>query len=305
MLSSERIILVTGASGQLGRELLLPRVLPTGIRIVGVDRAACDVADADAVQRCFALHRPAIVINAAAYTAVDRAESESARAFAVNADGPAHLAAACAAADIPLLHVSTDYVFDGSKATPWCREDATAPLGVYGAGKLAGENAVRAVCARHLILRTSWVFGQHGNNFVRTMVRLAKTRDALRVVADQRGGPTWTGDIAAELLALALRHLDGETLAWGTWHYAGAPVTSWYDFACTIIDEAIAAGLLTRRTPVHAITTAEFPTPVRRPANSAFDMRATTQALGIVAADWRVGLRHVLAGWRRDGVRFD
>ncbi len=306
MSSGDRIILVTGAAGQLGRELLLlSRALPAGVRIIGVERATCDVADPEAVRRCIALHRPVVVINAAAYTAVDRAEAERARAFAVNADGPAHLAAACADAGIPLFHVSTDYVFDGSKATAWRVDDKTAPLGVYGASKLAGEHAVRAACAQHLVLRTSWVFGQHGNNFVRTMVRLAATRDVLRVVADQRGSPTWTGDIAAELLALAVRHLDGEELAWGIWHYTGAPATNWYDFAGVIVDEAIASGLLARRTPVQAITTAEFPTPARRPVNSVLDMSTTTQALGIVASDWRVGLRRVLAGWRRNGVRFE
>ncbi len=305
MSSGDRIILVTGAAGQLGRELLLSPARSAGVRIIGVERATCDVADREALRRCIALHRPVVVINAAAYTAVDRAEAERARAFAVNADGPAYLAAACAEVGIPLFHVSTDYVFDGSKATPWRIDDETVPLGVYGASKLAGEIAVRFACERHLVLRTSWVFGQHGNNFVRTMVRLAATREVLRVVGDQRGGPTWTGDIAAELLALAVRHLDGESLAWGTWHYAGAPATSWYEFACTIVDEAVAIGLLARRTPVQAIATHEFPTPTRRPANSVLDMSETTQALGIVASDWRVGLRRVLAGWRHDGVRFD
>jgi len=299
-----KTILVTGAKGQLGRDLLLSRGLPATVRLVGVDRTTCDIADQSAVARCFAEFRPAVVINAAAYTQVDRAESESARAFAVNADGSAHLAAACAAAGIPLLHVSTDYVFDGSKATPWGIADPVAPLGVYGASKLAGEVAIRSVHAQHLILRSSWVFGQHGNNFVRTMVRFAAIRDALRVVADQRGGPTWTGDIAAALLVLAVRYLDGESLPWGTYHYAGQPATTWHGFAEAIIDEAVAAGLLMRRTPVQPISTAEFPTPTRRPANSVFDMGETVRVLGIVPADWRVGLRQVLAGWRRDGVRF-
>lgn len=296
-------ILVFGAAGQLGSDLLSAQRLD-GLRMVGVNSADGDITDAAAVARCFAQHRPALVINAAAYTAVDRAESEPARAFAVNAEGPAHIAAACTQADIPLFHISTDYVYDGSKATPWRCEDATAPLGVYGASKLAGENAVRAVCARHLILRTSWVFGQHGNNFVRTMLRLAATREQLRVVADQRGCPTHTGDLATVLLALAQRHCDGASLPWGTWHYCGAPTTTWADFARVIVDEALAVGLLTRRTPVQSIATRDYPLPAPRPLNSVLDMTATTQALGIVASDWRVGLRRVLAGWRREGLRF-
>lgn len=303
MTAPGRVVLVTGARGQLGSELLAATA-PAGLRLAGVDRDACDIADAQAVARAFAAHRPALVINAAAYTAVDRAESEPARALAVNAEGPRHLAQACEAAGIPLFHVSTDYVFDGSKPQPWCVDDATAPLGVYGASKLAGEQAVRAACRRHLVLRTSWVFGAHGNNFVRTMVRLAATRDELRVVADQHGGPTWTGDLARELLALAARHAAGEPLPWGTWHYAGAPATSWCGFARVIIDEAVAAGLLPRAVPVRAIGTADYPTPARRPANSVLDMAQTGAALGIAQPDWRAGLRHVLARWRDDGVGF-
>lgn len=298
-------ILVTGAGGQLGRDLLLAGARVTGVRIVGVDRAACDLREPLAVMRALERHRPAVVINAAAYTLVDRAETERELAFAVNRDGARHLAAACATTGVPLLHVSTDYVFDGSKATPWRVDDPVSPLGVYGASKLAGELAIRETHTRHIVLRTSWLFGQHGNNFVRTMVRYGAVRDELRVVADQRGGPTWTGDLAAELLALAQRHIAGERLAWGTHHYAGQPATTWHAFACAIVDEAFAIGLLPRRTPVRAITTAEFPTPTRRPANSVFDMDETRRLLGIAAPDWRVGLRRVLAGWRRDGLPGD
>lgn len=297
------VVLVTGAHGQLGRELLAARV--DGLRLVGVDRASCDIADPAAVARTFAEHRPALVINAAAYTAVDRAESEPALAQAGNADGPRHLAQACETAGIPVFHVSTDYVFDGSKDSPWLVDDVVAPLGVYGASKLAGERHVRETCRQHLVVRTSWVFGAHGNNFVRTMVRLAATRDALRVVADQRGGPTWTGDLARELLALAHRHLRGEALPWGTWHYAGQPATTWCEFARVIIAEAHAAGLLARTVPVDAISTADYPTPARRPANSVLDMARTCAVLHISQPDWRDGLRAVLARWRDDGVRFD
>lgn len=299
-----KTILVTGANGQLGRELLAMAPAFPSLHCTGVDRGACDISDAAAVRRAFENVRPALVINAAAYTQVDRAESDAARAYAVNRDGAMHLAQACAAARVPLFHVSTDYVYDGSKATAWHVGDAVAPLGVYGASKLAGEIAVREARVPHVILRTSWVFGEHGSNFVRTMLRFGAVRDELRVVADQRGGPTWTGDLAAALLALASRHLDGEALCWGTYHYAGQPATTWHGFAQAIIAEGHAAGLLPRLTPVRAIATADFPTPARRPANSLLAMDDTLRQLHLPAPDWRVGLRRVLANWRRNGTRF-
>lgn len=299
-----KTILVTGANGQLGRELLTMQPAVPGVRLVGVERSDCDISNAEAVMATMDRVRPAVVINAAAYTQVDRAETEVERAFSVNRDGPRHLALACAAVRVPLLHVSTDYVYDGSKATPWCVGDPVAPLGVYGASKLAGEIAVREALSQHVILRTSWVFGAHGNNFVRTMLRFAAVRDELRVVADQRGGPTWTGDLAAALLAIAARHLAGETLAWGTYHYSGQPATTWQGFAEAIIADGYAMGLLPRKTPVRAIRTADFPTPARRPANSVLAMDDTMQQLRLPPPDWRAGLRRVLAGWRRDGVRF-
>jgi dTDP-4-dehydrorhamnose reductase len=299
-----KTILITGANGQLGRELLAMAPAYGSLEVVGVDRQQCDISDAASVSRCFGAVRPALVINAAAYTQVDRAESDVARAYAVNRGGARHLAQACADDGVPLLHVSTDYVYDGSKATPWHVGDVVAPLGVYGASKLAGEMAVREARLPHVILRTSWVFGEYGNNFVRTMLRLATVRDELRVVADQRGGPTWTGDLAAALLAVAQRHLDGGTVHWGTYHYAGQPATTWHGFAQTVVAEGFAAGLLPRLTPVRAIATSDFPTPAHRPANSVLDMAETQRHLHLPAPDWRVGLRQVLANWRRNGTRF-
>lgn len=288
-------ILVVGAGGQVGREL----VQRAGSRrLSGVDRAGLDITDAAAVVQAIRRSSARVVINAAAYTAVDKAERETAAAFAANRDGPATLARACAEAGAVLLHLSTDYVFDGSAAQAYQEHDPAAPLGVYGQSKWEGEQAIRAASPQHLILRVAWVFGAHGNNFVRTMLRLGRERDTLRVVADQRGAPTHAGAIAEVLLELADRVLGGEVLPWGTYHYTGAPVTTWHGFAEAIFDEALAAEMITRKPQVEPITTDEYPTPARRPANSALDMTQLGAQLGITAAPWRDGLRETLQQWR-------
>lgn len=285
-------ILVTGANGQVGRELLRHAgELP----VHGLERSGLDITDAAAVNALLERERPRLVINAAAYTAVDKAESDSAQAHAINRDGPAHLAAACARAGIPLLHISTDYVFDGSQTRAYTEADPIAPLGVYGASKWAGEQAVRTTLDTHLILRVSWVFGALGHNFVKTMLRLGSERDELRIVADQHGGPTPAADIARSLLELARRHLRGEALAWGTYHYAGQPFTSWHGFAEVIFSEARAQGLLPRSPRLIAIASHEYPTPARRPANSALDSQHFTDTFGLTAPDWQRGLRTMLS----------
>ena len=214
-------ILVTGANGQVGHAL----VEAGGEQVVGLGRAALDITDRAAVQRAVAQHAPDVVVNAAAYTAVDRAESEPERAHWVNRDGPAHLAETCADAGIPLVHLSTDYVFDGTKGAPYTEADATNPLGVYAQSKVAGEEAVRERLDRHVILRTSWVFGAHGANFVRTILRLMGERETLRVVADQHGNPTAATDIARAALDIAEQIERGHT-SWGTYHFAGQPATT-------------------------------------------------------------------------------
>lgn len=292
-------VLVSAAHGQLGSDILRRAARFPQLRVVGMDRAGMDITDARSVAAAFAAVRPSLVVNAAAYTAVDRAETDRDRAFAVNAQGVRHLAEACRERGIPLLHVSTDYVFDGSKATPWLPGDATGPLGAYGASKLAGEVALREILPQHVILRTSWVFGEQGNNFVRTMLRLGQEREQLRVVADQHGGPTWSGHLADALLQLADDCRERGSLPWGTGHFCGQPYTSWHGFAQAIFTEAVATGLLARAPRVEAIATREYPTPARRPHNSRLDMSETCARWQLAVPDWREGLSRVLHAWKR------
>jgi len=279
--------LVFGRSGQVATELA--RLLP-GAAFLG--RAEADLARPGAAAAAIAEHAPSAVINAAAWTAVDAAETEEEAALRLNAEAPGEMARACAARGIPFLHVSTDYVFDGSGDRPWRPEDPVAPLGAYGRTKLAGEAAVRASGAAHAILRTSWVFSAHGANFVKTMLRLGAGRDSLRVVADQIGGPTPAADIAAALVGLAER-MGPETAGQGTvspgiLHFAGAPDVSWAGFAREIMDRA---GLACR---IDEIGSADYPTPAARPRNSRLDC-AGLAGWGLTRPDWRAGLDAVLA----------
>ena len=276
-------LLVFGRTGQVARELA--RRAPEATFL---DRRAVDLADAAAVGRAVADADADAVINAAAWTAVDAAEAEPAAAVAVNGDAPGAMARAAAARGLPLVHLSTDYVFDGSGERPWRPDDPTGPLGAYGASKCAGEAAVRGAGGIHAILRTSWVFSAHGRNFVTTMLRLGAERERLRIVADQVGGPTPAADIAAACLtvAAALRRDPGR---FGTYHFAGAPDTSWAGCARAIFDRA---GL---PVAVEDIASRDYPTPAPRPLNSRLDCAATTAAFGLARPDWRRGLDAVLA----------
>ncbi len=283
-------LLVTGANGQVGHAL----VRQGGAAVVGLDRAALDITDREAVRRAVGEHAPDLVVNAAAYTAVDRAEAEEETAFAVNRDGPAHLADACTEHGIPLIHLSTDYVFDGTKGAPYAETDPVNPLGAYGRSKAEGEEAVRERLGRHVILRTSWVFGDHGQNFVRTILRLGRERDALRVVADQRGNPTAAADIAHAVLTIARRTAEGEEASWGTFHFAGQPATTWHGFAEAILDEARRHGPV-RAEHVEPIPTSAYPTPAPRPADTRLDGSKLAAGWGIDAPPWRPALRAVVS----------
>ncbi len=289
-MSGRPTAIVLGAGGQLGHALL---EIADAARIsaVGLPRAELDVTDGVAVTRLLNRVQPDIVINAAAYTAVDGAESEAKRAFAVNRDGPAAIAEACAAAGIPLIHVSTDYVFDGMKQGAYEEDDKTAPLSVYGHSKLAGEIAIRQRRGRHAIVRTSWVFGVQGSNFVKSILRAAAARRDLRVVADQYGCPTPAADLAEALLALSHRMLADPGLG-GTFHFAGADPLSRHAFAEAILDAA--QPWLGRPQRVVPIATSEHPVPARRPPNSVLACRRLA-ALGIPPKPWHRGLETVVS----------
>ena len=283
-------LLVLGAGGQVGHELCR-LAWPDGYSVAAFDRGGVDIAQREPVFAAVARERPDIVINAAAYTAVDRAESEPDIAWASNCSGPANIAAACQEAAIPLIHLSTDYVFDGSKPGAYFEADPVKPLGIYGESKEAGDQAVRGALAHHVILRTAWVYSAHGRNFVKTMLRLAGERPVLRVVADQIGSPTSAADIAAAIAAIA-QQLNAGNTSWGTYHFAGGGAVTWHGFA-----EAIFELAAPRRGPpplVEAIATADYPTPARRPANSVLDCRRIGEVFGIVPRPWREALAEVI-----------
>ncbi|MGQ3672633.1 dTDP-4-dehydrorhamnose reductase [Xanthobacter sp. TB0136] len=276
-------ILLLGAGGQVGQEV---NALATrqGHKVTACDRAALDITDPVAVARALEKNQPDVLINAAAYTAVDKAESEPELAARINALAPGLIAERCAHARIPFIHISTDYVFDGTKATAYVESDPVKPLGVYGRTKAAGEAAIRAAMERHIILRTAWVYGAYGNNLLKTMLRLAGERDRLTIVADQRGCPTATQDIAIALLAAAHAAARGDA-RWGTYHFAGTGDTTWHGFASAIIEAA--APHTGRHPEVAAITTADYPTPARRPQNSVLASDLFERSFGVRAAPWQ------------------
>ena len=281
-------VLITGANGQLGRELLRrgPR---RDFAVAGRARAELDITDRAAIARAVDATEADLVVNAAAYTAVDQAESEPERAYAVNATGPRLLAQVCAERGLPLIHVSTDYVFDGSKAGGYVEDDPVAPLGVYGASKEAGERAIREELEEHVILRTAWVYSSHSRNFVLTMLQLAEKQDVLRIVGDQYGSPTAAGDLAEAILTVAKRLDEGPKC--GTYHYAGAGRTNWAGFAEAVMELCLPPG---RPVPtVVPITSAEFPRPAKRPANSVLLCDRIARTFQIEPRPWREALAEV------------
>jgi len=287
-------LLIAGAHGQLGHELTR---LCVQHELLAVNRDELDITDPDAVIACIEGFHPDAVINAAAYTAVDRAESDVEAAFAVNRDGSANLARVCGRMGIPLIHVSTDYVFDGSKKGAYVEADAVAPLGVYGISKLAGEQVVLNNCPRSIILRTSWVFSAHGQNFVKTMLRLGSERHELGIVADQHGCPTSACELARAIYAVLEVGLDG--VQWGIYHFCQPEPTTWFEFAKAVFDTARQQGINLKVNSVNAIATEDYPTPAKRPANSVMDCSKFEKTFAFTIRPWSESLAEVIAELKR------
>jgi len=286
-------VLITGCNGQVGRELVL-LARKYDCEAIGLDRESFDITNQAVVERVIRQHKPDAVINAAAYTAVDKAESDEKAAYAVNATGVKYLAIACADLDVPLVHISTDYVFDGSKVEAYKEDDPVNPLGVYGKSKLAGEEAVRRICTKYYILRTSWVFSKHGNNFVKSMLRLASEREELGVVADQYGKPTSAHEIAIAVYIM----LSSSKEAWGIYHFSQPKVASWFEFSDVIFTDARKRGIKLRLKTLNKITTNDYPTAAERPRNSELDCEKLEELFAIEIKPWVKSLQEVLDGIR-------
>ncbi|MFU2114236.1 dTDP-4-dehydrorhamnose reductase [[Pasteurella] aerogenes] len=285
--------LITGAKGQVGH--CLTEQLTGKAEILAVDRDELDITDQSAVNKIVKTFKPDVIINAAAHTAVDRAESEVELSEAINVKGPQYLAEAANEIGAVILHISTDYVFEGTGSGEYKEDDKTNPQGVYGRTKLAGEITVQQANPRSIILRTAWVFGEHGHNFVKTMLHLAKDRDSLGIVGDQFGGPTYAGDIAKALIEIANQILAGKEDAFGVYHFTGKPYVSWYEFAKAIFAEAELQNVLEKSPLVNSIATSDYPTPAKRPANSRLDLTKIKQTFGIEPSDWQKALKNIKA----------
>ena len=285
--------MITGSSGQVGSRLV--QQLRGKVVLLALDHKALDITKRQLVSKLVSDFQPDYIINAAAYTSVDRAEEEMETSYSINCDGPKYLAEAAQKSGAVLLHISTDYVFDGEGTVAYNESSTTGPKGVYGKSKLAGELAVAASCEKHLILRTAWVFGEKGDNFVRTMLRLAKKCDALSIVGDQFGGPTYAGDIAATIIKMIEVISESNESIWGTYHFSGLPHVSWYEFAREIFDVAEREGILMATPKLSPISTSEYPTPAKRPANSRMDCSKIQQKFNIQPSNWKHALQNISA----------
>lgn len=286
-------ILVAGGRGQVGSALARLGA-EQGLDLVALCRQEMDITHPGSIAHAFEQHQPDLLINAAAYTAVDKAETETDSAYLLNERATANIADACAVRGIPMLHISTDYVFDGTKTDLYTEDDPVNPAAAYARSKEAGEQALRGRLAQHIILRTSWVFGEQGNNFVKTMVRLAKDCPRLTVISDQVGGPTSARAIAQVLLKIANAYFQGSQINWGTYHFCEKPYVSWYQFAEQIIESAKQKGLVPEEVVVDPIPTTAFPTPVERPKNSRLDTTKIEGFIGHPVSDWRANMNRVL-----------
>jgi len=288
-------VLITGCYGQVGSCLTQQLANKENITVRGLDREHLDITNQEAVYSAVTEFQPTIIINAAAHTAVDKAEEEVELSYTINRDGPKYLAQAAQSVGAAMLHISTDYVFEGNKVGEYVETDVTNPQGVYGESKLAGEIAVAQACHKHIILRTAWVFGENGNNFVKTMLRLGENRDALSIVGDQFGGPTYAGDIASTLIQIAKRINQGGVVEFGVYHYSGLPHVSWFDFANAIFSAAVEQKVLAKEPTLTSITTEQYPTPAKRPSNSRLSNEKITTGFCVEASNWKAALKNIQA----------
>lgn len=283
-------VLITGKNGQVGSSLISQLTAMPAMDFLALGRTELDITNSEEVNRIVTEFRPNVIINAAAYTAVDKAESEQSIAHAINCQGPKNLAVIAKKINAVIIHISTDYVFSGDKEGLYTESDTVKPQCIYGQTKLAGEQAVAEACDEHIILRTAWVFSEYGSNFVKTMLRLAQTRLTLGVVGDQFGGPTYAGDIAAAIIDIA-EQLQKGSHHYGVYNYTGYPYVSWQEFAVQIFESALANKMINSPIAVNAITTAEYPTPAKRPANSKLDCSKIASDFSIIQSDWHAALK--------------
>ncbi|GIU12370.1 NAD(P)-dependent oxidoreductase [Shewanella sp. c952] len=288
-------VLITGCHGQVGHSLSEKLTKNKDTTVLALDRDCLDITNQAAVKAAVTEFQPSIIINAAAHTAVDKAEEEVELSYAINRDGPKYLAEAAQDLGAAILHISTDYVFDGNKVGEYAENDTTNPQGVYGESKLAGEVVVAEACDKYIILRTAWVFGENGNNFVKTMLRLGATRDTLNIVGDQFGGPTYAGDIAKALIQIAERIAQGDAIEYGVYHFSGLPHVSWYEFAETIFDTAFEQGVMKKKLNLTSIATEQYPTLAKRPSNSCLSNEKINNVFLIEPSDWKIALNNIQA----------
>ena len=282
-------ILITGCNGQVG--FLLANLLRNDFELLALNHHDLDITDRECVLNKVSDFKPDIIINAAAYTAVDKAETEREKVFLVNSDGVRNLAEAAELGNSAIIHLSTDYVYEGNKSSPYIESDEVNPQSIYGKSKLAGEVQVINMCKKHIIIRTAWIFGEHGHNFVKTMLRLGRDKKLLNVVNDQYGGPTYAGDIADVIITISKKINSKDFINWGIYHFSGFPHVSWYDFADEIIQNAHSQGVLAARPDLKGISTENYPTPALRPANSKLDCNKIQHEFGIEPSNWFVALK--------------
>lgn len=286
-------VLITGSQGQVGQCLVNQLSERKDVEVVAYDRDQLDITNEQQVQTTLTELKPDVIINAAAHTAVDKAETDIEMSYAINRDGPLYLAKGTQSLDTLLLHISTDYVFDGERLEPYVETDTPNPKGVYGQSKLAGEEAVGEHCSRYAILRTAWVFGEHGNNFVKTMLRLGKERPELGVIGDQFGGPTYAGDIA-NALVMMMDQYSGKDQS-GVYHFSGQPHVSWYQFSKAIFEAAEKNGVLDKQPQLNEITADQYPLPAPRPTNSSLNCSKILSVFDIKPSDWLSALENIKA----------